>query len=207
MTYRYVTEEGCEVFATPAGGSVVKLNTNRRKFLVIGLPSLAALRDSIEEYALKVVEDRWDELMVPGRGASIYALQVTSHKLVAIQKAPVMKLAGENSFERFSLRVKAMSLDEQRAFMQPLKPKSISELMALYVEPYGVDGTGYRYLSEELARSDSAIEFFGRITDCLYSGIAESDYTLGTPKQGFHQARILEYLAMALAKGWLLAIT
>lgn len=206
MTYEYLTEELPESFVVPGDpASHVQFNPNKLKFLLLAPPRLDELRLAIEEYADKRIEARWAELMLPtSTNTGIHALKSWSKKLVCLVHEPVQRLMGEPAVQPFLRRLRAMSIEEQRTFIQPLKPKSAAEMLALFRDTPANDMTGYRYFSRVLDESRSAVDFFGKLTDALFAGFAESDYTLGSPKLGFHQPRIFEFLGMALTRGWLL---
>ncbi|MCZ8294468.1 MAG: VPA1269 family protein [Hylemonella sp.] len=207
MTYQYLTDAAPEMYPAPDGiAKSVLLNTNKLKFLLIASPTREDLEESIEQYGIKRLEGRWTELLEPptnGRESYIQALQIKHPKLRTLPSAAIMNLLGESMIAGAIERVQSMSLAEQRDLVQPLKPTSIGEMLALYKDTQ-IDQTGYRYLRHELGKSASTLDFFGRLTNTLFSGIAESDYTLGTPKPGFHQPRVFEYLGMAAARGWIL---
>lgn len=206
MTYQYLTDEKPEIYPAPDDvAKPVLLNPNKLKFLLIANPTLDELAESIEQHALKRLEDRWTELLEPNAlGTFIQALQVKEPRLRALPGEQVMQLLGVSGVNAAVERVRSMSFDEQRALVHPLKPTSIAEMLALYRDTSHIDQTGYRYLRHELGNSKSALEFFGRLTEALLSGFAQTDYTLGTPKLGIHQPRVFEYLGMAAARGWLL---
>lgn len=207
MTYLYLTDEAPEMY--PAPGDIAKavlLNPNKLKFLLIANPTREELAESIEQHALKRLEGRWTELLESpryGKENYIQALQIKHPKLRTLPFAAIMQLLGESMVAGAIKRVRSMSLAEQRDLVQPLKPKSIGEMLALYKDTQ-IDQTGYRYLQHELGKSASALDFFGSLTNTLFSGIADTDYTRGTPKLGFHQPRVFEYLGMVAARGWLL---
>lgn len=206
MAYEHLTEELPELFPVPSDPSTrVQFNPNKLKFMLLAQPSLDELRLAIEQYAEKRLEARWAELMQPNStNRSITAFIVLEKKMVHIEQGPVQRLMGEPAFAPFLRRVRAMSLEEQRVFIQALKPKTIAEMLALYRNTAVNDITGYRYLHQVLDESRTAVDFFGKLTDALFTSFAQSDYTLGSPKPGFHQPRIFEFLGMSLTRGWLL---
>lgn len=207
MIYPYLTDAAPEMYPAPGGiAKSVLLNPNKLKFLLIASPTREELEESIEQYGVKRLEGRWTELLEPptnGRENYIQALQIKHPKLRTLPSAAIMKLLDESMIAGAIERIRLMSLAEQRDLVLPLKPTNIGEMLALYKDTQ-IDQTGYRYLQHELGKSASALDFFGRLTNTLFSGIAESDYTLGTPKPGFHQPRVFEYLGMVATRGWIL---
>jgi hypothetical protein len=206
MNYRYLTEDSPEVFeASSTAISKVLLNPYKLKFMQLAHPTLDELRVAIKQYALKRLEDRWNELMQPSlQGAQLEAFKPFQKKLACVAQDRVQALMGEPQYQPFFKRIQAMSMDEQREFAQPLKPKNISEMLAFYRDSRANDQTGYRFLNKVLDSATSGADFFGKLTDYLFSGVAESDYTLGQPKLGFHQPRIFEFLSLSLNRRWLL---
>jgi hypothetical protein len=206
MTNAYLTEQPPEVFRTPGDtASPVLLNPHKLKFMLLVSPSMDELRQAIEEYALLRLEDRWTELMAPTLRRNVVAgLKVASKKFENLTADVLLRYAGEERVATLSSRAEAMTLDEQRSFLLPLKPKSIAEMLALFKNSATTDVTGYSHLLQRLTTSTSAFEFFGALTRDIYFDIEKSDYTLGSPALGFHQPRIFEFLGLAVTKQWLL---
>lgn len=206
MTYQYLSDEPPETYATPGDiDKPVLLNPNKLKFLLLVEPSLEELTETIEKHALLRMEDRWTEILQPNqRGIVIQALQANAPKLRTLPPELVTQLLGVTNPTAVTKRLRDLSVEEQRGLVAPLKPKSVSEMLALYLDTSQIDQTGYRYFRHELSKVKSAREFFGNLTTALFTGFASTDYTLGNPKLGFHQPRIFEFLGMALERGWLL---
>ena len=207
MIYSYLTDEAPEIY--PAPGDIAKsvlLNPNKLKFLLIADPTREQLAAAIEQHALLRMDGRWAELMEPPvnkRADYIQALQIKHQTFRALPIEAVRRLVGASSVADAMARVSALTVDEQRKLVLPLKPTTIADMLALYRDVV-VDQTGYRYLKHELENSSTALDFFGNLTNTLFRGFSDTDYTLGTPKLGFHQPRIFEFLSMAAARGWLL---
>lgn len=206
MTYQYLSDEPPETYPTPGDiDKPILLNPHKLKFLLLAEPSLEELADAIEQHATRRLEDRWAELVEPNNaGTFIQALQVTVQRLRTLPPDRVVQLLGVTGPRPIAKRLRSLSFDEQRELVAPLKPKTIAEMLALYQDTSHMDQTGYRYLRHELSKAKSAREFFGNLTTTLFTGFATTDYTLGSPKLGFHQPRIFEYLGMAVERGWLL---
>lgn len=206
MTNKYITDEIAESFPVLDGiTKPVQLNTHKLKFILIHNPSMEELSQTIEEHALIRLEDRWIELMQGNlKGSSIQALSVKTPNMKSLPSDLIYKLLGVTGIKTAERRLKAMSLDEQRLLAARLKPSTVPEMLALYQDSAHIDQTGYRYLRYELTKAKSAIEFFESLLTNLFNDIVLTDYTLGTPKIGRHQPRILEVLGMAVKRGWLL---
>lgn len=206
MTYQYLSEEPPEIFPAPGGiAKSVLLNPNKLKFMLLAEPYLDDLTEAIEQHAIKRLEDRWAEILEPNNsGRFIPALQVIEPRLRTLPPESVLQLLGVSGIKPVLKRVRSMSLEEQRKLVEPLKPKTVADMLAVYKDTSNIDQTGYRYLRHELSKAKSAQEFFGNLTTALFTGFASTDYTLGTPKLGFHQPRVFEFLGMALERGWLL---
>lgn len=206
MTHQYLTTEKPESFAVPGDiDKPVLLNPHKLKFLLLAEPSVDEVAESIEEHATKRLEDRWLEMMeLNNPGKVILALQVKEPHLRALPQDQVLRLLDATGPKSFAERICKLSFDEQRKLVAPLKPRTTAEMLALYQDTSHIDQTGYRYLRHELSKANSVSEFFGNLTTTIFTGIADTDYTLATPKQGVHQARIFEYLGMAVDRGWLL---
>ncbi|MFN5191037.1 MAG: VPA1269 family protein [Burkholderiales bacterium] len=206
MTYHYLSDEVPESFVSyGAIDTPVLLNPNKLKFLLIQKPSLDELAVAIENYALKRLEDRWVELQATFHpGKAIKALQWRHPKMRAIPVEIFEQILGVVGHKPTRRRLGSLSVDDQRALVAPFKPRNIAEMLAIFKDAGGIDQTGYRYLKHELGESSSSLEFFGRLTATLFSGFAQTDYKLGSPKLAFHQPRIFEFLGMSVARGWLL---
>lgn len=206
MTAVYLTVEPPEVFHSPGDiAPPVLLNPHKHKFLLLAQPSTDELRRAIEEYALLRLEDRWAELMAPSRKHKVIAgLNVRNKTLEALNTDALLRHAGGVPLRTLNTRIQAMTFDEQRAFLLPLKPRSIAEMLALFKDTNANDVTGYRHLLNTLEVSTSAVEFFDALTREVYFDIEKSDYTLGTPALGFHQPRVFEFLGLSVTKKWLL---
>jgi Putative phage integrase len=206
MTYKYITDESAEVFPVFDGISKpVLLNTHKLKFMLIHSPSMDEIAEAIEQHALIRLEDRWLELMVSNvTGYKIQALNVKHPLAKTLPTNLVYELLGVSGIKTAERRLKLLSLDEQRLLVSRLKPSTVPEMLALYQDTANIDQTGYRYLCYELTKARSAIDFFESILANLFSDIVLTDYTLGSPKIGKHQPRILELLGLAAKKGWLL---
>lgn len=206
MTHQYLSEEPPETYPAPGDrAKAVLLNPQKLKFVLLAEPSLDQLAEAIEQHAAKRLEERWSEILeVNTSGRSIQGLQVIHPRLRTLPVEPVLELLGVSGIKPVLRRVRAMPIDEQRKLIAPLKPKTVAEMLAVYRDTSNIDQTGYRYLRHELGKAKSAREFFGNLTTALFTGFASTDYTLGSPKLGFHQPRVFEYLGMALERGWLL---
>jgi hypothetical protein len=206
MIYQYLSEEQPETYPAHGGtAESVLLNPNKLKFMLLAEPSLDDLAELTEKHANKRLEDRWAEILQPNAsGGLICALQVKAPNLRTLPPESVMQLLGVSGIRPVLTRVRSMSLEEQRSLVEPLKPKTVAEMLALYQDTSNIDQTGYRYLRHELSKAKSAREFFGNLTTALFTGFASTNYMLGTPKLGFHQPRVFEFLGMALERGWLL---
>lgn len=206
MTAAYLTIEPPEVFPSPGDiAPPVLLNPHKHKFLLLARPSTDELRQAIEGYALLRLEDRWAELMAPSRNHKVIAgLKVGNKTFEALTTDALLGHAGGVSLRTLNTRIQAMTLEEQRAFLMPLKPTSIAEMLALFKDTNANDVSGYRHLLKTLEVSTSALEFFDALTQEVYFDIEKSDYTLGTPSLGFHQPRVFEFLGLAVTKRWLL---
>jgi hypothetical protein len=206
MTYKYLSDEPPETYATPGDiDKPVLFNPHKLKFLLLVEPSLKELAETIEKHALLRMEDRWTEILaLNNKGTFIQALQAKDPGLRTLPPELINKLLGVTGTRAVTARLQSLSPEEQRDLVAPLKPKSVSEMLALYQDTSHIDQTGYRYFRHELSKVKSAREFFGNLTTTLFTGFASADYTVGNPRLGFHQPRIFEYLGMALERGWLL---
>lgn len=211
MKKSYLTTEAPERFASPGGiADEVLLNTRPMQFMLIHQPSLHEIEAAIEEYSLLRMEERWREVLeTPNTGKSTgkvikaflltgVSLYYVSHDLVKAKFGWVQKQA------RSAIReIHKLDVDDQRALLEPLKPKSIAEAIALYPDRT-FDVTGYRFLRKMLQSSANAVEFFEKLANELFDGIHATDWTLGSPKMAFFQSRIYEFFSLSLRKGWLL---
>lgn len=207
MNLKYLTTQPPERFLAPGGiAEDVLLNTYPMQFLLLQEPSMYDLRAAIVEYATLRMDDVWNELMVPGKSGSgkvIRALATDEFRFYNVSHDLMRAHIGGAHLRPALKRIRGLSLDEQREFVAPLKPRSIVDLIAM-IPDRSYDMTGFKYLSKAAEASESAKVFFERILQQLFEGIGKGSYTLGTADMGFHQARILEFLALSVRKGWLL---
>ena len=96
----------------------------------------------------------------------------------------MLRLLDATGPKSFAERICKLSFDEQRKLVAPLKPRTTAEMLALYQDTSHIDQTGYRYLRHELSKANSVSEFFGNLTTTIFTGIADTDYTLATQNKG-----------------------
>lgn len=206
MTFKYLTKDLPEVFR-PLVNTVgpILLNPNDLKFMLIAEPGLDELALAVEDYGLRRLHYYWSELMkqVPKK-RFIKMFQASKGRFSWVEQSRMQVFLGDETVPGFLARLETIALDEQRELANKLKPSSIAEMCALYRDTQYVDQKGFSYLSRELSSATSAYEFFGALTDSLFQDISRSDYKLGTPRLGFHQGRVFEFLGMALSRNWLL---
>ena len=214
MNYKYLTTEAPEEF--PSTGTVappVLFNPQKLKFNLIAQPSLDELRHTIEQYGHLRLEARWHELMrtptqsgrAKGRSRDLIRFfQRGSSSLLWVAKNPVWQAFDVTSLQGLYDRLAGQSIEQQQMLVLPLKPKSIPEMLALYRNGQNEEMCGYTYLMSVLESSVSATEFFGTLVDTVFHELVEADYTVGSPKIGWNQGRIFEFLGIAVQRQWLL---
>lgn len=205
MTHSFIALGNPEVFpAFIDSFPAVQLNPHKDKFLILYEPSTHEIREAIEEHAHARMEGRWEELNEAlMSGALIAGFSIQEKRFTSLPHDAILNLLGTQTFSAAKRKLAAATLDEQRAWLAPLKPKSIELGLATFRDGV-LDQTGYRYFNEVLRSSSSGFEFFKRIIDSTFERIAETDYRLGTPKVWAHQPRIFELLAIARRRNWLL---
>lgn len=207
MTKVYLGSHSPEVFEVP--GSAKKkifLNPSGSQFLLLDTPAKDLLKTAIEEYAQIRMQARWEELQQvtsKGRGKIIRALSVDSKRFCNLAHGEVVGLMRAPHFEPALRELHARSVDEQRKFIEPLKPTSLAQMLAVFPDR-ATDATGFRYLMRTLEEAPDTRAFYEVLLANLFRSVAETDYSLGKAKLGFHQPRILEFLGVSVRKGWLL---
>lgn len=209
MTSKFLTTEPPESFDVPGRpGARVLLNPYPMQFLLLKEPTLKELRAAIEGYALTRVEEAWEEVLETSSKSHssiqrIKAVSADQARFYNVSHELLVALLGEGPKAPAIRQLQKLDVEAQRKFIAPLKPASIAEGIALFPDR-SVDRTGYRYLIKTLNESSDAKDFFERLLNDLFRDIGASDYALGTPKLGFHQPRILDFLGVALWNQWLL---
>ncbi len=212
MKFKYLGKQEPEKFLSPSAfATPVLLNTEKLKFALIAEPSLAEIRSTIEEYGNLRREARWNELMelpispngqnAPSSFITLFMKAGRSLRWLTTESSLRLGL-GATLMEVMS-KVATLSIDEQRELASSFKPSNIPEMLANY-HSRKHDQTGYGYFLSVLDDAGSAFEFFGKLIDSTLGNVADDDYRLGTPKMGFHQMRVFEFLGMAVQRKWLL---
>jgi Putative phage integrase len=207
MTKVYLGSHPAEVFEVPGSATKkVYLNPSNSQFLLLESPAKRVVKAAIEEYGHIRMDARWEELQTvasKGRGKIIRALAVDSKRFYHLAHGEVVGLMRAPHFQPALRELHARTLDEQRKFIAPLKPTSLAQMLAVFPDK-ATDATGFRYLIRTLEEAPDTRAFYESLLANLFGSVAETDYSLGTPKPGFHQPRILEFLGMSVRKGWLL---
>lgn len=209
MTFQYLGKQDPEKFLSPnAFAAPVLLNTDKLKFALIAEPTLAEIRDVVEEYGNLRSEARWIELMevASSKNATlprIRLFQAYKGSFVWLPAEFALRLGMGTTMKEVVKRIAALSVDEQRELASSIKPNNIPEMLAFF-RSRAEDQTGYGHLMSTLDKATSAFEFFGRLIDSTLGDVADEDYRLGMPKTGFHQMRVFEFLGMAVQRKWLL---
>ena len=123
------------------------LNPSRDQFILIHRPSMAELAAAIEEYASIRMEDRWLEINrvgATGGGKILMALALSEKRFYNISHDAVVCLFKGQPFAPKCRELHQKSLEEQREFIEVLKPTSIAQMLAMFPDRR-IDLTGYRY--------------------------------------------------------------
>ena len=203
----YLTSAPADEFV-PAGPcrQPVLLNTDKLRFRLIKSPTIAELQTALMDYAMRRLESYWAEMLELPRVESwrIKLFSTQGNSLLRIPKPLAWSLIQVTSVEAFDEKLKGMSLADQRALANTIKPRTVPAMLSTLISTKIEDTTGYAYLSAALAESQDAAQFFGGLVNGLFSNLADTNQRLGTPYQAKHQRRVLEFLGYAANKGWLL---
>lgn len=209
MIRKFLTNLPPESFDIPGRpGERVLLNPYPMQFLLLKEPSLDDLRTAIEGYALARVNEAWEEVLEQssksaGSSKPIRALCKDSNKFMNLSHDVLSAFIGMGPRATAHRELLELDVEAQRKFIAPLKPTSITEGIALFRDR-SVDRTGYRYLVRAFEKSASAKDFFEHLLADLFNGLGKSKSVKGHLNPSFHQARILDFLGVALWKQWVL---
>lgn len=204
MTFQYLGKQDPEEFLSPnAFAAPVLLNTDKLKFALIAEPALAEIRSAIEEYGHLRREARWTELMEKTSNGAGIRLFLGQQGFNWLPNEFAVRLGIGKTMKELVKWTATLTVDEQRELALPFKPNNIPEMLAFF-RSRAHDETGYGYLLSVLDEATSTFEFFGRLIDSTLGAVANEDYRIGTPKTGFHQMRVFEFLGMAVQRKWLL---
>lgn len=209
MTSKFLTTQPPESFDIPGRpGERVLLNPYPMQFLLLKEPSLDELRAAIEGYALARVNEAWEEALEQSSKSKssskpIKALCQDQGRYFNLSHELLSAFIGAGPRAEATRKIQELDIEAQRAFIAPLKPASIAEGIALFRDRT-FDRTGYRYLMAAWEKSASGKDFFEHLLFDLFQAIGKSKSRTGNLVAGYHQARILDFLGVALWKQWVL---
>lgn len=182
--------------------SAVHLNTDKTKFKLLKAPSMSELRAAIDSYAALRAEALWTELTTVEDG-TCKLVATAGNSLLNIKRSAVNALLGAE-VTITQLREMVTGPESRRA-LKALKPKSVTEMEALYYLRKGrEDAIGHGYLMGIARASESALAFYDTIIKALFEGARDVNPQRGNISKTQYQARVYEFLGYSVTKGWLL---
>lgn len=184
----------------------IQLNPQKLKFILINEPSISDIEKAIIEYSEIRRNARWNELNEVWTKSGqnlLVGFKSMAKRFKNIHHEKVISLLDVETYASAVRKLQTMSVEEQKYLLAEARPTSIEEALALYLDSKH-DETGYRYLIKILRKSTRGFDYFEKIINELISCIKKTDYTLGSPKIGFHQRRILEFLGFSRKNNWIL---
>lgn len=200
MKFKYMSEEAPIAFSasTPLAQTVY-LNTDKTKFKLLKTPSMGELKEAIESHAAIRRGAIWSEMSIIQDGKC----KLFPKKLESVNSETLVKLLGAD----LKLKASRQELNEEelKNAVAKLRPKSISEMYALYqINNNSQCPIGYQYFMDVLNSSQTAYEFYGKIIENQFNSTADFNPRVGSLKMSYYQARVYELLGYSATKGWLL---